>query len=401
MTRQFKVNSLFALTLFSALASAGTKLNDQRPPEVSAAQLKLSYSEIPYLKSAFIDTSPAQLNDGIPVGELGKDGGNKALLTEFAQDIANYKEGFYDSFLVAQKGKLLFESYYARGRVNLPHYQASATKTYTGLALGRAIQLGYLSMEDLDKPVLQYLKDIDKSKLAKGSEDITIQQALTMTTGIRISEEQWKSFRKLPHQRKGQGDIQTLLEFSQPIAQAANEFEYGTGPQIIMQILEALVPVSAEHFIKTELLDKLGITEYRWMTDAITGLPEAGWRTTMTSRDMLKWGTLAVNRGKWQGEQLISEAFMNKAISRQVNTPNEEIHFGGKDVSNQGYGYFWWSVDLKVGDKTYYSTSARGGNGQFILFIEELDLLIVHTAHDNDTPYLQTLAERVLPAFIN
>jgi len=55
---------------------------------------------------------------------------------------------------------------------------------------------------------------------------------------------------------------------------------------------------------------------------------------------------------------------------------------------------------MKTGNKSYFSTSARGGGGQFIIVIEELDLMVVVTAHDNANSTLQITAERILPAFI-
>lgn len=168
-----------------------------------------------------------------------------------------------------------------------------------------------------------------------------------------------------------------------------------------MQVIEAAVPGSALDFGKSELLDKLDITNYRWPIDERTGLPVSGSRAQLISRDMVKFGTLARNKGKWNGEQLIPEAFIAKATDRILTTDNDyEVHYGGKDVSNQGYGYFWWSADLKSGDKSYFAVSAQGGYGQFIILIDELDLMVVFTAHDNDTNYLQLTAERILPAFI-
>lgn len=394
------INSLLIVS-FLTCVSAVAKSIDAMPPEATSSELKFSYSELPYLSKAFIDPTPALRKDGLPVGELGVDGGNKEILIKFAKEIADYKHGFYDSFLISHKGKLIFESYFSKGRVNLPHYQASATKSYTGLALGRAIQLGFLTMSDLNKPVISFFKDLDKTTLTKGVEKITLLHALTMTSGIRISDEQWQVYRKIPSQFKGLGELQTRLEQSTPITEASQVFKYGIGPLLIMHVVEAVVPGSAKDFIKRELLDKLDITNYRWMTNGASGLPEAGWRTSMMSRDMLKWGMLIRNKGKWQGEQLVPAEFISNATMRQVYTGDEEVHFGGKDVSNRGYGYFWWGTDLKVGDKKIYNTTAQGGNGQLIMFIEELDLIVVHTAHDNKAPYKQVIAEHILPAFVN
>ncbi|GAA4278693.1 serine hydrolase domain-containing protein [Aquimarina mytili] len=392
---------LLLLILLIVTNSGFTQQSNSQAPEATAAEATFSYSEIPYLDKAYIDTTPADRKDGILVGELGIDGGNKNMIVKLAKEIADHKHGFFDSFLMAHKGKLLFESYYRKGRINLPHYQASATKAYTGLALGRAIQLGYLTMTDLDKPLVSFLNDLDSTKFVEGAEKITLNHALTMRSGIRISDEQRKEFKKNPNQLKGQGQVQVLLEHSEPITSASQVFKYGGGPGLVMQVIEAVVPGSAKDFIKNELLDKMGIANYRWRTNGVTGMPEAGWRTNMTSRTMLKWGTLVMNKGKWNGDQLIPEEFIEKATSRLLYTGDDDVYGGGKDVSKQGYGYFWWSADLKVGNKSYFSVSAQGGNGQYIILIEELDLLIVFTDDDNDNHALQLVAERILPAFIN
>lgn len=373
---------------------------DNLAPETTAAEDTLSFRNIPELKEAFISTAPANRQDGILVGELGIDGGNKAMILKLAQEIADNKHDPFDSFLITHKGKLLFESYYARGRINLPHPQASATKAYTGLALGRAIQLGYLTMADLDKPLTSFLKNLDPTKFVEGIEKITLNQALTMRSGIRISKEQREEIEKNPSQLKYQGLVQAYFEHSMPITSASQRFKYGDDPNLVMQVIEAVVPGSAKDFIKKELLNKMGITKYQWRTNDVTGLPEAGWGTSMTSRSMVKWGTLTANKGKWKGEQLVPEAFITKATSRIIYTGDDDIYGGGKDVSKQGYGYFWWSADLKYGDRSYFSASAQGGGGQYIILIEELDLMVVVTSHKNDNRTLQIIAERILPAFI-
>ncbi|WP_086933963.1 serine hydrolase domain-containing protein [Agarilytica rhodophyticola] len=394
---------LIAITLLSSfgnLAIAGAQKNNHHAPEATAAEAELRFRDIPLLEKPFIDTTPAKRKDAITVGKLGTDGGNKAMVVKLAKEIAEGKHGKYDSLLIAHKGKLLFESYYRRGRINLPHFQASATKAYTGLALGRAMQLGYLTMADLDKPLVTFLKDLNPKKFVEGVEKITLHQAMMMSSGLSLTREQLDELRKNPDQIKGQKLAQAYLEHSAPVTKRSQVFSYkGSDPDLVMQVIEAVVPGSAEDFIKKELLNKIGITNYRW-PQHLNGLPEAGAMASMTSRDMVKFGILAVNKGKWNGEQLIPEAFIAKATDRLIIPTDEELHYGGKDVSKQGYGYFWWSADLKYGNKSYFSRSAQGGWGQFIVLIEELDLMVVFTAHDNEAGYLQTLAEKILPAFI-
>lgn len=392
--------TLIALLFFVLTATNGlAQQADAHAPEATDAEIKLPFRDVEYLGQSFIDAAPAENNDGLIVGELGVDSGDKEMIVKLAQELAETKEGKFDSLLIAHKGKFLFESYFLRGRINLPHPQASATKAYTSFALGRAIQLGYLTMADLDKPIVSFFKDLDSKKFIDGVEKITLHQALTMRSGIRMSKEKRDQVLKDTSSLKGQGHVQAYFEHSAPVTVESQSFKYQNDPILVMQVIESVVPGTAKEFIEKELLEKLGITNYKWRED-VSGLPSAGWGSSMTSRDMLKWGFLAANKGEWKGEQLVPQAFVTKSISSIVLTGDDDIYGGGQDVSNQGYGYYWWNSNLQQGKKSYYSASAQGGGGQYIILIEELDLLIVVTASENDNTTLQIVAERILPAFI-
>ena len=371
----------------------------QYAPRATVEEAQLSFRDLPHLDTAFIDTSPADLKDGIAVGELGGDGGNKEMIIGLADEIAEGKHGKFDSMLIVYKNKLVFESYFLRGRIDLPHPQASATKAYTALTVGRAIQLGHLSMADLDKPLISFMDELDTSKLVSGADKITLHKAMTMRSGIRLTDEKHEALRDNADNLKGQQQVQAYLEQSAPISDASQSFKYQMDPLLVMHVIDAVVPGSAMHFIESELLNKLDIKTYGWRMDK-SGLPVAGSRSSLTSRAMVKLGTLTINKGRWKGEQLIPQAYIAKATERLVFTGDEDVHFGGKDVSNQGYGYYWWGTDLHVNNKRYVAKSAQGGGGQLIVLIEELDLMVVITGHDNNAAYQQVIAERILPAFI-
>jgi len=347
------------------------EIADLSPKSVSWAQ----EAQLPDLAQAFISTAPAERQDGIPVGKLER---ADALLA-FAAEIAAGQHGEIDSLLVAQHGKLLFESYYRRGRVNYPHYQMSITKSYTAMAIGRAIQLGYLTMADLDKPVVGFLKNVDQSKLVAGAGSITLAEAMNMRSGIRLDEGQAKELVKHPAALKGQGQIQAYLEHSAPIPP----------PPMTMQVLEAAVPGGAKTFIAQELFGKMGITNCVWETD-VSGLPKAAAGSGLLSRDMLKWGLLILAKGKWQGEQLIPAAYVERATSPL------SLSYG-----KSFYGFFWWVEDFQVEGKTWHCVEGRGAGGQFIFMFPELDLIAVITAHHKGMgKMLATAPNRLVPAFL-
>ncbi len=290
----------------------------------------------------------------------------------------------------------------------------SITKSYTALAVGRAIQLGLLKMEDLDKPVISFFKKLDTTKLAPGSESITLTQSMQMTSGIKLDEskateiigaEKVKSAiktsvkkqvefnavagvlqKKNPDQFKGQGEIQTYLQYSAPIPHAPRDFDYKEAdPATAMQVVDAVSPSGAKDFILKELFTPLNITQYQW-ENSVSGLPKSAAGSAILSRDMVKFGQLIINKGKWNGQQLIPETYIAKAT-----TPGPV---------NAHYGFFWWVDDSKVGDKIYHSIQGRGAGGQFIFIFPELDLVTVVTSHDKSMGnMMQTLPQRVIPAF--
>jgi CubicO group peptidase (beta-lactamase class C family) len=254
--------------------------------------------------------------------------------------------------------------------------------------------MGYLSMEDLDKPLINFLKDLDPTKFVDGAENITLHKALTMHGGLTIDRDKWKNIEKDSVLLKGQGLVQTLLEQSKPITKESQTYLYGNyNPMLVMTVIDAVVPGTAENFIKKELLDKLGITNYKWSTH-ISGLPEAGWRASIMSRDMLKLGHLVLNKVKLNGEQLISAEYLAKATSGIVKPTQDWMP---KDYR---YGYFWYQTLVKVGSKSYDITFAWGGGGQRVIVIEELDLTIVISGHDGEDKIMTQISEIIIPAFV-
>ncbi len=364
-------------------------------PEVPGLNLKDKLyqleAKLPDLETPFISYTPADKKDGLVVGKLGVDGGDRAMIETYANELAtaakDEQSGNVDSMLIGYRGKLIFESYYRRGRANFPHYQMSITKSYTALAVGRAIQLGLLKMEDLDKPAITFLKELDKTKLVAGADTITLAQAMQMGSGIRLAREKEKELMKNPEQLKGLGELQAYLQHSDPIPPMPREFKYQEpDTAIAMQVVNALAPGGAEEFIKTELLGRMSITQHHW-EHATSGLPKSAAGSSILSRDMLKFGQLILNKGKWNGEQLIPEAYLVRAT-----TPSQ---------INEHYGFFWWVDDFNVGGKTYHSFQGRGAGGQFIFMFPELDLVAVITSHNKgmgDT--LKTLPQRIIPAFV-
>ncbi|WP_199775857.1 serine hydrolase [Pseudoalteromonas sp. T1lg24] len=364
-------------------------------PLPTAEQASGSLWDIPVLTKAFTNIKPVSTDSSLVTGKLPLSKDKASAITNLAKEIGEGKHGKYDSLLIAKNNKLVFESYHQRGRFGLAHGQASATKGYTSLIVGRAIQLGYLSMADLHKPLISFLKELDTSKLVAGADKITLHKALTMQGGLTIDRDKWQEIEKAPEQLKGQKLVQWLLQESAAITDETQSYKYGNfNPMLVMTVIDAVVPGGAEVFIKTEILDKLNISNYKWDTHA-SGLPQAGWMVSLTSRDMIKLGNVVVNKGKWQGEQFISPTYLSKATSNIIKPVEDWM------PDEYRYGYFWYSMPVVVEGKTYELNVAWGGGGNRVIVVEELGLVIAITGHDREDTIMNQISDVVIPAFVS
>ena len=391
------MKTVLFLTLFLTSCISQDLADNGLGPEVvdlNAEDISFeSEKKIPYLKKAFITPAPRDRKDQLKVGKLGAGGEDRERILAYARRLGepsdSVKFGNTDSLLIAHRGKLILEAYYRRGRANYPHYQMSITKSYTAYAIGRAIQLGHLTMEDLNKPVTSFLHEIDSSELAEGAHKITLDQAMQMSSGILLPQKRLPDILSEPGRLIGQGQAQAYLHFTRPLPPAPKPYKYqASDPVLTMQVLEAVVPGTAEQFIRDHLLKPLGISNYNWQED-LSGYPKSAAGSSIRSRDMIKFGLLTLNQGRWNGKQLLPRAFVKKATSPLVQTNEENF-----------YGYFWWHQTREVQGKMYPLIQGRGAGGQFIFVAPSIDLVVVATAHNQGMgKLLKELPENLIPAF--
>tara|TARA_A100001015_G_scaffold87472_1_gene97248 strand:- start:720 stop:1463 length:744 start_codon:yes stop_codon:yes gene_type:complete len=245
-------------------------------------------------------------------------------------------------------------------------------------------------MEDLNQPVTSFLRDIDSSELAEGAQEITLDQAMQMSSGILLPQKRLPDILSEPGRMIGQGQAQAYLHFTRPLPPAPKPYKYqASDPVLTMQVLEAVVPGTAEQFIRDHLLKPLGISNYNWQED-LSGYPKSAAGSSIRSRDMIKFGLLTLNLGRWNGKQLLPRAFVKKATSPLVQTNEENF-----------YGYFWWHQTREVQGKKYPLIQGRGAGGQFIFVAPSIDLVVVATAHNQGMgKMLKELPENLIPAFI-
>ncbi len=277
------------------------------------------------------------------------------------------------SVLIARSGKLIYEKYFSGFTASIPHDQRSASKSISSAIAGIAMDQGLIKdtqqkLYDLLPAEYQHTKESDERKAG-----ISLHSLLTMSSGIdavdfgtnRLSEA------AEGHYQNTADWITTILE-APMIHEPATHANYGSAnPYLLGVALESVVPEPLEFFMDEHLLAPLGITDYIIQTD-FRGHPYFGGGMYLRPRDMLKFGQLYLDKGKLNGQSIISESWIDHSLKKYFTLENRE--------DSIEYGYFWWHKTYIVGKTEIQSMEARGAGGQYIFIIDDLDLVVVITS---------------------
>ena len=337
------------------------------------------------------------------IAQLDFSGGNQSSNPFLNQMEENVVKGNYEaitSILVAKKGKLVYEKYFNGSTVDTKHNTRSATKTIATILVGLAMKKGYIHSEK--DGIFTYLKPRKPIKNEDPRKDkITIEDLLTMSSILECDDN--NSFSRGNEERMY--IIEDWLQFfvdlpvgSYPFGPKPEESPYGrvmsycsAGAAALAEVVQAAVGQPSDTFLKENFLDPLEITDYEFHytpTHALNTAGGSGYR----SRDFLKMIQAFLQKGQWNGEELLSEDWIAKATTPKANAR--------EDVD---YGYLIWLKSFGS-EKKYSAYYMSGNGGQKVLAIPELDLAVVITTTNYGNRkghgYTDELMDRyIVPAF--
>jgi len=238
------------------------------------------------------------------------------------------------------------------------HTLQSVTKSVSATLLAVAIRRGEIN--GVEEPLLPFLSGYDLSQVDSRLRGATLEDLLTMRTGIEWHE----SDRPI-------GDSNTTIQLErsldwvqftlrQPMDAAPGEkWVYNSGgSQLMSAILRRVTGRTMDRYAEDHLFGPLGIQDYEWkLTPA--GLPDALGGLYMEAEQLAKIGYLYLHDGVWDGERILPEGWVKAATDRQVEQP--------------GYGYQWWRPD-PAGVEVW---AGQGFGGQYLLVLPEQDIVAV------------------------
>ena len=277
--------------------------------------------------------------------------------------------------LVIKNGHLIAEGYFNEGTVDRKNQQQSVTKSFTSSLVGIALDQGCLS--SVDQKMLEFFPEFVGQVDDPRKELITIRDMLQMRSGYPWEETDPALFEALLS-----ADYLRLINSFPLTSDPGTEFQYSNLTShwlgvIVARACDTDLKSFAQEHLFSPLDAELGDDWIKNWDGYYIGL--AGMH--VTARDMAKFGLLYLNDGEYEGNQVLSADWVRDSLQRYsegVNIsgwiPGITSRFGY--FRDLGYGYQWWSG--RAGDR--YFNYASGHGGQFIVLLDDLDMIIVTAA---------------------
>lgn len=277
------------------------------------------------------------------------------LFAALLRELDASKDTEMHHFMALRHGKVICECNFAPYPKGMWHITHSMCKSITGMAIGMLIEEEKLK---LDENIYDIFPDHINafSKIFRPA--ITVENLLTMTSGVTFNESGIVS---------GNDWLGSFLNASVN-GKPGTEFQYNSlNTYVLSAIVTKRTGETLTEYLTPRLFGPLGITKYYWET-CPKGITKGGWGLFLCAEDMAKLGQLYLQRGKWHGQQLVSEYWIEISTARHLKTQNDTY----------GYGYQLW-MEQRPGSFEY-----NGMLGQNVIIYPDMDMVLVTNAGNKE-----------------
>ncbi|MDR1524768.1 MAG: ChbG/HpnK family deacetylase, partial [Tannerella sp.] len=318
----------------------------------------INYSEL----TKSLPRAPTPANEGINANGIT---GYLDAVKKAGQDL--------HSLMILRHGKVVFEQWFGDHAAGKPHIMNSVSKTWTAMATGFAVAENRIRVTD---KVISFFPDKLPEKIEPYLSELEIRHLLTMSVGHDAAA--------LNNVRRAEGAdwVETFL--AAPILQKpGSEFEYNSlATYMLSAIIQEVTGMKLLDYLYPRLFRPLGITGVTW-EESPQGINAGGWGLYVKTEDMAKLGQFILQKGMWNGKQLIPESWIREMTASHIESlpagvKRANLKMKQKDSDwLQGYGYQMWRC-------RHNAVRADGAAGQYIIILPEKDAVIVATANIPD-----------------
>ena len=309
------------------------------------------------------------------IGGFKNDNNNTSILklTEMENLISKDSLPNTHSVVISKKAEIIYENYFDGYNANIPHDMKSASKSISSAIVGIAKDKSLF--KNVDQSIFDFLPEKYQTYKDSLKTKIDIQSLLTMSSGIDAID---YGINANPKSSATEDNYQRTPDWIEAILKAPmihkpnTKANYGSAnPALLGVAMDSVVSEPLELFMDKYLFQKLEISNYIIQTD-LRDKPYFGGGMYLTPKDMLKFGELYLNKGKWKSKRIISKKWVKNSFKNYRNLENV--------TDKNGYGYLWWHNTYNANEKNIKSIEARGNGGQYIFVIPCLHTVVVITS---------------------
>lgn len=290
-------------------------------------------------------------------------------------DAADKQVQVMHSFILVRHGHVVAEAWWKPFSAESRHMLYSLSKSFTSTAVGLAVAEEKLKVDDT---VLKYFPDEAPANPSENLKAMRIHDLLCMATGHESE----------PRLGMNADQPWTKIFLAHPVARKpGSHFLYNT-PATYMQsaIVQKVTGQTVLDFLRPRLFEPLGIENPTWGASP-QGISLGGYGLSIRTEDIAKFGQLYLQKGKWEGKQLVPASWVETATSKQIANGNNP-----KSDWNQGYGYQFWR-------SRHGAFRGDGAMGQFCIVLPEQDAVVAITSGTKDMQGVLNLVwDKLLPA---
>ena len=289
----------------------------------------------------------------------------------------------FHSIMIVRHGKVIAEGWWNPYKPDLRHTMYSTSKSFTATAVGFAVSEKLMSVND---KVISFFPDALPDSVSQFLAEMKVRDLLSMSAGqdpdptpdIAGKDTSWvKAFLALP-----------------VLHEPGTKFLYNSmATYMLSAIVQKVTGEKIVDYLKPRLFDPLSIEGMDWEVDPL-GINSGGWGLRVKTEDMAKFGQLFLQKGKWNGKQVLPAVWIEEATTKKIDQ-NPDATQAEKDSNDwlQGYCYQMWRARNNA-------FRADGAYGQYIIVMPDQDAVIAITC---ETPDMQgeidLVWEYLLPAF--
>lgn len=308
------------------------------------------------------------LSKDLPYSTPEAEGVSSQSVITFLDSAAKSKNELH-GFVYLRHGKIIASGWWNPYQPDLKHTLYSTSKSFTATAVGFAVSEKLLTVED---KVISFFPNDLPDTVSPYLADLRVKDLLSMSVGMDPD----------PTSAVIRNDSNWVKGFlSTPIVnKPGTKFLYNTlATYTLSAIVQKVTGKKIIDYLTPRLFTPLGIEGMDWEQD-LRGINTGGWGLRLKTQDMAKFGQLFLQKGKWNGEQILPAEWIEEATTAKIDQapdmPREK-----KDSSDwtQGYCYQMWRC-------RHNAFRADGAFGQFIIILPEEDAVIAINA---ETPNMQ------------